>query len=42
MRIITGSARGAVLQTLAGERTRPTAEKVKEAIYWKGDGAHIL
>lgn len=33
MRIITGSARGAVLQTLAGERTRPTAEKVKEAIF---------
>lgn len=33
MRIITGSARGAVLKTLEGERTRPTAEKVKEAIF---------
>jgi 16S rRNA (guanine(966)-N(2))-methyltransferase RsmD len=33
MRIITGSARGAQLKTLEGERTRPTAEKVKEAIF---------
>ena len=33
MRIITGSARGAALKTLEGERTRPTAEKVKEAIF---------
>lgn len=33
MRIITGKARGAVLKTLEGERTRPTAEKVKEAIF---------
>ena len=33
MRIITGSARGAVLKTLEGERTRPTAEKVKEAVF---------
>ncbi len=33
MRIITGSARGIALKTLEGERTRPTAEKVKEAIF---------
>ncbi|MBQ9736608.1 MAG: 16S rRNA (guanine(966)-N(2))-methyltransferase RsmD [Clostridia bacterium] len=33
MRIITGSARGIPLKTLEGERTRPTAEKVKEAIF---------
>ncbi|MBE6655521.1 MAG: 16S rRNA (guanine(966)-N(2))-methyltransferase RsmD [Ruminococcaceae bacterium] len=33
MRIITGSAKGAVLKTLDGEKTRPTAEKVKEAVF---------
>ena len=33
MRIITGSARGIALKTLEGEKTRPTAEKVKEAIF---------
>ena len=33
MRIITGKARGARLTTLAGEATRPTSEKVKEAIF---------
>ena len=33
MRIITGEARGAVLQTLEGEATRPTAERVKEAVF---------
>ncbi len=33
MRIITGSARGIVLKTLEGEATRPTAEKVKEAVF---------
>ena len=33
MRIITGSARGAVLTTLEGEATRPTPSKVKEAIF---------
>ena len=33
MRIITGSARGISLKTLEGERTRPTAEKVKEAVF---------
>ena len=34
MRIITGSARGVRLETLAGEDvTRPTAERVKEAVF---------
>ena len=33
MRIITGSARGRTLATLSGEATRPTAERVKQAIF---------
>lgn len=33
MRIITGSARGVVLATLAGENTRPTSERAKEAVF---------
>lgn len=33
MRIISGRERGRVLKTLEGEHTRPTAEKVKEAIF---------
>lgn len=33
MRIITGTARGTRLETLDGEATRPTAERVKEAIF---------
>ena len=33
MRIITGSARGVRLMTLEGEATRPTTEKVKEAVF---------
>ena len=33
MRIITGEARGVTLQTLEGEATRPTAERVKEAVF---------
>ena len=34
MRIITGSARGVRLETLPGDEiTRPTAERVKEAIF---------
>lgn len=33
MRIITGSAKGAVLKTPEGLATRPTAEKVKEAVF---------
>jgi len=33
MRIITGSARGIVLETLPGLETRPTADRVKEALF---------
>ena len=33
MRIITGTARGTKLATLDGEATRPTTERVKEAIF---------
>lgn len=33
MRIITGRARGVRLATLEGEQTRPTAERVKEAVF---------
>ncbi len=33
MRIITGSARGAKLIAPAGENTRPTAERTKEAVF---------
>ena len=33
MRVITGSARGAKLQTLEGLATRPTSDRVKEAVF---------
>ena len=33
MRIITGSAKGVRLNTLEGDATRPTAERVKEAVF---------
>lgn len=33
MRIITGSAKGIRLKTLEGEITRPTSERVKEAVF---------
>ncbi len=33
MRVITGSARGVTLKTPKGMETRPTAEKVKEALF---------
>lgn len=33
MRIITGKARGIQLRTLEGNETRPTAERVKEAVF---------
>ena len=33
MRVITGSARGARLETLDGTETRPTADRVKEAVF---------
>ena len=35
MRIITGKARGIKLNTLEGEATRPTAERIKEAVFSK-------
>lgn len=35
MRIITGTARGIKLNTLEGEATRPTAERIKEAVFSK-------
>ena len=33
MRIITGKAKGIRLKTLEGDTTRPTAERVKEAVF---------
>ena len=33
MRVITGKARGIVLKTPSGMATRPTADRVKEAIF---------
>lgn len=33
MRIITGKAKGVRLKTLEGETTRPTSERVKEAVF---------
>ncbi|MDD2362167.1 MAG: 16S rRNA (guanine(966)-N(2))-methyltransferase RsmD [Oscillospiraceae bacterium] len=33
MRIITGTARGYRLETLSGDGTRPTAERVKEGVF---------
>ena len=33
MRIITGKAKGIRLVTLEGDTTRPTAERVKEAVF---------
>lgn len=33
MRIITGSAKGKRLETLEGEATRPTSERIKEAVF---------
>ncbi len=33
MRVITGSARGRRLETLEGESVRPTADRIKEAVF---------
>lgn len=33
MRVITGTARGRRLETLPGDATRPTSEKVKESLF---------
>ena len=46
MRIITGSARGTHLYTRAGDETRPTSERAKEALFsmlqQKPNGARVL
>lgn len=46
MRVISGSARGVTLVMLEGLETRPTAEKVKEAMFsainFDLPGAHVL
>ena len=33
MRIITGSAKGKKLVSLEGDATRPTSERIKEAVF---------
>lgn len=33
MRIITGKAKGIILKTLSGDATRPTTDRVKEAVF---------
>ena len=33
LKIITGTAKGKVLKTLEGEATRPTSERIKEAVF---------
>lgn len=33
MRVITGSARGRILETLPGDEVRPTVDRVKEAVF---------
>jgi len=46
MRVITGKARGVQLKTLEGNKTRPTADRVKEALFsviqFEIQGAKIL
>ena len=46
MRVIPGTARGTVLKTPAGMQTRPTAERVKEALFsalhYDLPGMHVL
>ena len=46
MRIITGKAKGARLETLDGLATRPTSEKVKEAVFsmiqFETEGRRVL
>ena len=46
MKIITGSARGMNLETLEGEMTRPTSQRVKEAVFsmlqFDIEGASVL
>ena len=46
MRVITGKARGVVLKTPNGMATRPTADRVKEAmfsiVHFDVEGARVL
>ena len=46
MRVITGKARGRVLQTLEGDDVRPTIDRVKEAVFsviqFEIEGARVL
>lgn len=46
MRVITGKARGRMLETLKGDDVRPTTDKVKEAIFsaiqFELEGRHFL
>lgn len=46
MRVITGTARGSRLKTLDGLEVRPTAERVKEAVFssihFEVEGARVL
>ena len=46
MRVITGKARGRILETLKGDDVRPTTDKVKEAIFssvqFEREGRHFL
>ena len=46
MRVITGKARGVTLKTPQGNHTRPTADRVKEALFsiiqFDIPGAHVL
>ncbi len=46
MRVISGSARGTVLKTPEGMKTRPTADRVKEALFsilqFELPGANVL
>ena len=46
MRVITGKARGRILETLKGDDVRPTTDKVKEAVFsaiqFEIEGRHFL
>ncbi len=49
MRIIAGAWRGRALAALAGDATRPTADRLRQALFdmllhapWGGRGAHVL
>lgn len=46
MRVITGTAKGRLIETLSGLEVRPTTEKVKEAVFssinFELEGANVL